>query len=77
MDDDCNIQVYGTDCPEEARKYAMELHIKECPDYPGITLDNGHYCIWGYDEPEPSDWENHFYYRPVDSVSLPAEYLFY
>jgi hypothetical protein len=75
MDDDGDIRVHGANSKEEARYCAMELHIKECPDYPGITLNDGFHSTWQYDEPQPADWEDTYFFRTVDAWTPPPFYL--
>jgi hypothetical protein len=77
MDDDGDIRVYGASSKEEARECAMNLHKEECPDYPGITLSQGRNCVCGYDEPEPAEWEDYYFFRAIDADHLSREYFEY
>ena len=58
-----SIEVYGANGIKEARAVAMEF--AELPE--GITLDEGRLATWGYEEPQPADWQDHYLFNTCDA----------
>lgn len=64
-----SVKVIGASSKEEAREQAMEFFRNDangCDDE-GITLDDGHFMTWAYDEPQPADWNDYYVFWSVDA----------
>jgi len=70
------VKVLGANNLQEARLAALDFCENEGMDT-GITLNDGHYSTWIYDEPQPDDWVDSFNFNYIDKEPLPAEYYEY
>ena len=63
------IYVTGAANKEEARAAALHFFRNDeygCDDL-GITLDEGSFITWSYEEPSPADWEDHYVFYDCDA----------
>lgn len=73
-----DVKVVGASSKEEARGAALIFFAEESGEYTaGLTLDNGFLDDWGYDDPQPDDWEDSYVFRVMDEAPMPAEYYQY
>lgn len=69
---ECDVEVIGANSKEEARQHAMiffrngENGNDGCDDE-GMTLDEGFFSKWSYEEPQPEDWYDSYVFRACDA----------
>jgi hypothetical protein len=56
------VKVIGA--PDLLTARAAAIQFAELPD--GIVLDNGRFVNWGYEEPQPDDWQDHYVFWSFD-----------
>lgn len=63
-----DVSVTGASSLQEAREHAMKFFRNDedgCDDE-GITLDEGCFIKWPYEEPQDEDWQDHYVFRSCD-----------
>jgi hypothetical protein len=65
-----DVTVFGAGSIKEAREHALKFFREDeeggCDDE-GITLDDGCFITWKYEEEQPSDWQDYYVFSSCDA----------